>query len=289
MKRIAKPLTIFALSVTLMLFSSSLYAHPHIIDVEAGVEVSQEDLLKDLRSVQVIFMGEFHDHVGHHEAQLAIIDALDDDPEEPLAIGLEMFRRDSQEDLDVWTANKIPLLDFLKIYNDNWSMWPEYSKIFLHARNQEVKMVGLNIPRKYTKKVASTGFNSLSSEERLLLGNVQCEVDETYGNYIRQAMGGFGGHGQNYLFFCEAQLLWDTMMARNLIDFLKENPDYRVVVLAGSGHSWKFGIPRQLEEQSDISYRVILPEIRGRADRTNIKTDIADYLWLDEGDDGWSF
>jgi uncharacterized iron-regulated protein len=264
-------------------------AHPHIVDVENKVEISTETLLEDLRSVQVIFMGEFHDHVGHHQAQLSVIDALDDDPERPLAIGLEMFRRDSQEDLDVWTANKMPLLDFVKVYDDNWSMWPEYSKIFLHARNNEVKMVGLNIPRHFTRKVASSGFDSLSNQERLLLGNVQCEVDENYGNYIRQAMGGFGGHGQNFLFFCEAQMLWDTAMARNLIDFLKENPDYRIVVLAGSGHSWKFGIPRQLTEQSDISYRVILPEIIGRADRNNITTDIADYLWLDIGDDGWTF
>ncbi len=266
----------------------TVLAHPHVLDVSERVEISNEALLEDLRSVQVIFMGEFHDHVGHHEAQLAVIEALDDD-ERPLAIGLEMFRRDSQEDLDVWTANKMPLLEFVEVYNQNWSMWPEYSKIFMYARNQEVKMVGLNIPRNITRKVASTGFKSLSSEERLLLGNVQCEVDLTYGRYIRQAMGGYGGHGEQYLYFCEAQLLWDTMMARNLIDFLKENPDYRVVVMAGSGHAWKFGIPRQLVEQSDISYRVVLPEIIGRVDRESVTKDIADYLWLDVGDDGWSF
>ncbi len=266
----------------------TVLAHPHVLDVSERVEVSKEAFLEDLRRVQVIFMGEFHDHVGHHEAQLAVIKALDDD-ERPLAIGLEMFRRDSQEDLDVWTANKMPLLEFVEVYNQNWSMWPEYSKIFMYARNQEVKMVGLNIPRNITRKVASTGFKSLSSKERLLLGNVQCEVDPTYGRYIRQAMGGYGGHGEQYLYFCEAQLLWDTMMARNLIDFLKENPDYRVLVMAGSGHAWRFGIPRQLVEQSDISYRVVLPEIIGRVDRESVTKDIADYLWLDVGDDGWSF
>jgi uncharacterized iron-regulated protein len=280
--------TLLVMMLAMIVIPSVVTAHPHVVDVKNKVEISAENLLEDLRSVQVVFMGEFHDNVGHHQAQLSIIDALDDDPERPLAIGLEMFRRDSQEDLDVWTANKMPLLDFVKVYNDNWSMWPEYSKIFLHARNHEVKMVGLNIPRHLTRKVASSGFNSLSNQERLLLGNVQCEVDETYGNYIRQAMGGYGGHGQDFLFFCEAQMLWDTMMARNLIDFLKENPDYRVVVLAGSGHAWKFGIPRQLTEQADISYRVILPEIFGRADRNNVTTEIADYLWLDVGDDGWS-
>jgi len=79
------------------------------------------------------------------------------------------------------------------------------------------------------------------------------------------------------------------MMARNLIDFLKENPDYRLVVMAGSGHAWRFGIPRQLAEQSEIRYRVILPEIVGRVDRENVSEDIADYLWLDVGDEGWAF
>ncbi|MEJ2470941.1 MAG: ChaN family lipoprotein, partial [Desulfuromonadales bacterium] len=238
----------------LWLAPATALAHPHLYSVRDRVEITPETLLAELRTVQVIFIGEFHDHVGHHAAQLSVIDALDNEAT-PLAIGLEMFRRDSQESLDVWTANKLPLLEFLPVYNDNWSMWPEYSKIFLHARNQGIKMVGLNIPRHLTRKVASSGFNSLSPNERRMLGNVQCEVDPIYGQYIRRAMGGFGGHGDIFLYFCEAQLLWDTMMARNLIDFLKENPDYRVVVLAGSGHSWKFGIPRQLEEQSDITYR----------------------------------
>ena len=288
MKTISTMILLISTIFVFWLVPLTVLAHPHVLDVSERVEVSKEALIEDLRRVQVIFMGEFHDHVGHHEAQLAVIEALDDD-ERPLAIGLEMFRRDSQEDLDVWTANKMPLLEFVEVYNQNWSMWPEYSKIFMYARNQEVKMVGLNIPRNITRKVASTGFKSLSSEERLLLGNVQCEVDPTYGRYIRQAMGGYGGHGEQYLYFCEAQLLWDTMMARNLIDFLKENPDYRVVVMAGSGHAWKFGIPRQLVEQSDISYRVVLPEIIGRVDRESVTKDIADYLWLDVGDDGWSF
>ena len=97
----------------LLMPSLPAWAHPHIVDVSEKIEVSRETLLADLRQVQVIFVGELHDHVGHHQAQLSIIDALDDD-EKPLAIGLEMFRRDSQEDLDAWTANKVPLLEFLK-------------------------------------------------------------------------------------------------------------------------------------------------------------------------------
>ncbi len=69
----------------------------------------------------------------------------------------------------------------------------------------------------------------------------------------------------------------------------KKQPAYRVVVLTGSGHAWKFGIPRQLMEQLDVSYRVVLPEVDGRVNRDIISAEIADYLWLDVGKEGWVF
>jgi len=288
MKSMRKLIWLVFVTVLAVFLSLTAQAHPHIIDVAEKIEITPEELLNDLRRAQVIFLGEFHDHVGHHSAQLSIIDGLDDD-ERPLAIGLEMFRKDSQATLDRWTANDLPFLEFLSVYNDNWSMWEEYREIFMHARNDEIKMLGLNIPRSITKKVLQNGFKALPEEERQMLGNVQCVVTPTYSDYIRQAMGGYGGHGEQYLHFCEAQMLWDTMMARNLVEFLLKNPDYRVVVLAGSGHAWKFGIPTQMLEQAEISYRVLLPEVSTRVERQSVTKDIADYLWLDEGDDGWTF
>jgi uncharacterized iron-regulated protein len=252
------------------------------------MEIAPAALLADLQRVQVVFIGEFHDHVGHHQAQLAIIESLDD-AERPLAVGLEMFRRDSQASLDRWTAGDLSLHEFLKVYDDNWSLWPAYREIFLSARSRGLKMLGLNIPRSLTAKVMRSGFASLTAAEREALGNVQCVVSPAYGGFIRQALGVHSAHGDQYQHFCEAQLLWDTMMARNLLDFLKENPDYRVVVLAGSGHAWKFGIPRQVLDRAEISYRVLLPEAGGRVDRENVTTEIADYLWLDVGEDGWTF
>ncbi|HKJ29329.1 MAG: ChaN family lipoprotein [Desulfuromonadales bacterium] len=288
MKSMRKLILFVFVAVFTLFLPVTTQAHPHIIEATEKTEISPEALLEDLRSAQVIFLGEFHDHAGHHRAQLTIIDALDDD-ERPLAIGLEMFRKDSQETLNRWTANDLPFLEFLSVYEDNWSMWEVYREIFMHARNEEVKMLGLNIPRSITNKVLLNGFKALPEEERQMLGNVQCVVTPVYGDYIRQAMGGYVGHGDQFLHFCEAQLLWDTMMARNLVDFLQENPEYRVVVLAGSGHAWKFGIPTQMLEQAEISYRVLLPEVVSRVDRQSVTREITDYLWLDEGEDGWTF
>lgn len=281
--------TLLFTALVLATSAATVCSHPHIIDAATRQEVPLDTLLDDLAGVQVVLMGELHNHDGHHRAQLAIIRALDRRDDRPLAVGVEMFRQESQSTLDQWTDGLLPLRKFLPAYNDNWSYWSSYRPIFEYVRDQRVKTVGLNIDREITTKVARNGFASLSDAERQTLGNVVCVVDPTYSDYIRRAMGAHGGEGRQFLFFCEAQLLWDTMMARNIIRFLKENPEYRMVVLAGSAHAWKFGIPRQLAEQSDISYRVLLPEIDVRINRTNLAPDLTDYLWLDEGDDGWEF
>jgi uncharacterized iron-regulated protein len=260
---------------------------PHIIRSAGRAEITADELLRDLATVQVVFIGELHDHSGHHQAQLSIIRKLHASPQ-PLAVGLEMFRKDSQAALDHWLVGGYSLDSFLKVYQDNWSMWDKYREIFEFAKRQKVRLVGLNIPRAITAKVASQGFAALPESERQALGDVRCKVTPEYGDFIRRAMGVHGNHGQQYLFFCEAQMLWDTMMARHLVEFLKDNPNSRVVVLAGSGHAWKFGIPRQLLKQMEVTYRVVLPEIDGRLTRTNIDPEVADYLWLDEGPDGWA-
>ena len=175
MKSMRKLILLVFVALFTLFLPVTTQAHPHIIDAAEKTEISPQALLEDLRRAQVIFLGEFHDHVGHHRAQLTIIDALDDD-ERPLAIGLEMFRKDSQETLDRWTANDLPFLKFLSVYKDNWSMWEEYREIFMHARNEELKMLGLNIPRSITSKVLRNGFKALPEEERQMLGNVQCVV-----------------------------------------------------------------------------------------------------------------
>jgi uncharacterized iron-regulated protein len=263
-------------------------AHPHILRAGDRGEVSPEELIRDLKTVRVVFVGELHDHTGHHQAQLSIIRALKR-ASQPLAIGLEMFRKDSQAALDQWVSGTYPLSSFLKVYEDNWSMWEEYREIFTYARSQKIPMVGLNIPRELSSKVARNGFAALPEKERQALGNVRCAVSPEYSDHIRRAMGGHGGHGQQFLFFCEAQILWDTMMAHHLADYLKANPASRVVVLSGSSHSWKFGMPRQLLEQMEVTYRVVLPEVDGRINRNELDRELTDYLWLDVGEDGWAF
>lgn len=269
----------------------SAWSHPHIIELAGGEEIAPADLVAELRDTRVIFLGEVHDHEGHHLMQLEIIRALHEQGA-PLAVGLEMFRHDYQQALDGWVAGEIAERQFIPIYQRNWSRWRLYRPIFTYAREQQIPLVGLNISRVITRHVARDGFASLSEEQLadLDLPDFACIVDPAYEEFIRRALGG-EEHGEiaNFANFCQAQLLWDRVMAGNLARFLQANPTHRIVVLAGNGHSWQHGIPAQLDSllAEPISHRVLLPEAAGRLDRTNLTPQDTDYLWLDFGPEGW--
>jgi uncharacterized iron-regulated protein len=270
--------------IVILFLGSSLFlvpgsGHAHIYRFADQAIPSFEQMLDDLVQARVIFIGELHNNAGHHRAQLQVIRGLKKRGVQ-LAIGMEMFRRDSQEMLDRWVAGELSLPAFAAVFNDNWSSWGQYREILFYGYSERVPLVGLNVSRDITRQVAKKGFASLDEQQLQRLPAVACNVDRTYEKFIRRALKGHVNRDIPFRNFCEAQLLWDKVMAHNIIRFLDANPDYSMVVLAGSGHSWKRGIPAQLQQLTDISYRVLLPEIPGKADRSNLSIADADYLLL---------
>lgn len=263
----------------LLSISTHRPAEAHILRLDRGQYVSFAEVLKDLRTARVVFMGELHDHAGHHRAQLQVIRALHKRGI-TLAVGLEMFRSDSQQALDRWVAGESSEEEFLRDYEENWSMWPVYREIFLFAREHGVRLVGLNLSRKITGQVASKGIASLSPEQLGELSEVRCIVDPPYRSYIQRTLGAHAHKGAAFEHFCEAQLLWDTAMALTLMNFLGTHPEHLVVVLAGSGHAWHYGIPRQLRLLGETNLRVLLPEIPGRIEEGTATAEEADYLLI---------
>lgn len=274
MRRLALSLLLAAL-----LLGAPAAGTAHILRVADRSYVSLEEMIADLQTVRLVFMGELHDDEGHHRAQLQVIRSLREAGTK-VAVGLEMFRSDSQGTLDDWVAGKMSEGDFLKVYRENWSMWPSYKKIFRYARKKRVPLVGLNISRGVTQQVARNGFASLSAEQMGELPKVRCDVDASYQEYMRWVLGGHAHNGAGFLNFCEAQMLWDTVMAETLLDYLAAHPEHVVVILAGSGHAWKYGIPEQVRRRSEVPFRVLLPEIPGRISEEDATAVEADYLML---------
>ncbi len=251
-----------------------------ILRVADGSVVNLPAILQDLQSVSLVFVGELHDQASHHWAQLQIIRALAGSGKK-VALGIEMFEAENQPYLDRWVRGETPPDQFRRVYRENWNQpWRLYSDIFLFSRKVQMPIVGLNISPSIVRQVARRGFASLTPEQIQDLPPLSCNVDEVYQEFIRRALGVPEKAGLVFQYFCEAQLLWDSAMAWHALAFLRENPDFTLVVLAGSGHSWKRAIPEQIRRQSDLSYRVILPEMP-RLERDNVSIGDTDYLWLD--------
>jgi uncharacterized iron-regulated protein len=250
-------------------------------DLNREKELPMSQVLADLKKNRIVLVGEHHSNRQHHMAQLAVIRALKEAGLR-VAVGLEMFRNESQAALDQWISGEIDDKRFEKIYYDNWNFpWQAYRKIFEYARNQQIPLIGLNVPREITRQVSRNGFKSLSPQQKGKISEVSCIVDQEYMNYIRKAFGGHG-HGQlNFIYFCEAQLVWDSAMAVYTLDYLKKNPDSIVVILSGTGHAQKGAVPRQIRVRSNLPYAVILPEIPGSIDAATISNADADYIMLD--------
>lgn len=229
---------------------------------------------------QVFLVGEHHDNPHHHLHQLEVIREFHEGAEKPMAIGLEMFETEYQDQLNQWVSGNLSLDDFVKIYYENWDQpWILYRDIFLYAREHQIPLIALNIPRRIVRKVAQRGFASLNTEDLSFLpAGITCDVTPEYEDFIQRVFGWHGHKNNSFSYFCEAQVLWDTVMALNILRFNGNNPQVKQVILAGDGHAWKPGIPRQIIVRKDIAITVILPETE-KVNRRNVTTKDADYLW----------
>jgi uncharacterized iron-regulated protein len=285
-KKVAAMKKIISIIVFVVMLASGCWAkqdrYDHrLFDLNREKELLMSQALAELKKRRIVLVGEHHNNMEHHMAQLAVIRALHEAGIQ-VAVGLEMFRNESQPALDQWVAGDIDDERFEKIYYDNWNFpWTAYREVFEYARDHQIPMIGLNVPREITRQVSRNGFKSLSPEQKGKIAEVSCIVDQEYMNYIRRAFGGHG-HGQlNFIYFCEAQLVWDSAMAVYTLEYLKNNPNAVVVILTGTGHAQKGAVPRQIRARSNLPYTVILPEIPGSIDAETITRKDADYIMLD--------
>lgn len=262
-----------------VLAGSACAASLLLYEVSSRRSIPLEAALPKLIQSEVITAGEIHDRQSDHDAQLAIIRAMHARGHK-VAVGLEMFQRRSQGDLDEWIAGKLSEKDFEVRFSRNWGMtWLLYREIFLFCKNERIPMVGLNVPREITSKVAREGFASLSPDELGLLPPITCRVGKQYAELMRRAHGHAGMSEAAFTRFCEAQLVWDASMAVHAEEYLKANPGGSLIILTGAVHAWREGIPEQLKSVNPKrSSLVILPESDERFRKDAVTVEDCDYL-----------
>lgn len=262
------------------------YEHYDILNIANKNILSLEKFIGEIERADIIVLGEIHDNKIHHNFQLRVIKELHKRGRD-IAIALEMFRQENQIELDNFIAGRSSISDFQKAFNENWSKsWHLYSDIFLFAREKRIPLIGVNIPKEITEKVAEKGFFSLSKKDlEKLPPQVLCDVDDDYMTFMRKIFGFHGKSDREFKNFCEAQVLWDKSMAYYVLEYLKKRPGSQIILLTGAVHAWKKAFPNQIKKMnSKIKVITVLPQTRGYIEPSNLTVKDADYL-LYEGDD----
>ncbi len=233
------------------------------------------DIIGDIAKSKVVFIGEKHTSFSSHLNQLKIIKEMYK-KNNKVAIAMEMFQKPYQKYLDAFVAGEITEKEMIikTEYFDRWKYDYElYRPILLFAKEKNIPIVAINIDRKITKQVVTEGLDSLDEEQR---AQIPSSIDFKTTKYKQQLKMIYAMHKskdfKSFDEFYHAQLVWDESMAKNIVDFMKKNPEHSVAVLAGNGHvMYGYGIPSRIERRGITDYTIAL-------NMKNPTPGIADYI-----------
>jgi hypothetical protein len=181
--------------------------------------------------------------------------------------------------MDEYLAGRIDERKFLQRseYFTRWGYdYNLYKPIIDYLKQQNIPVIALNIQRDISRKVAREGINSLPDDQKKQLPS---EMDFSNKQYREDLNNVFSIHTKqkelkDFNYFFQAQTLWDEGMAESAQKFLANNPESKLVILAGNGHvRHKYGIPERLHRRNHESFKVVVQD-------EEIEDGIADYVLL---------
>lgn len=248
-----------------------------ILDLKTGTVITFDQLIDQISSKDLIFIGEVHDNPEHHLIQVQILQVLMECCG-PISVAMEFFEKPQQSTLDRYHQGELDEGEFLE--EVDWgSDYHFYRPLIRMAKQHGAAVLAINAPRKVVRKVARQGLQSLDEPER---SEIAKEIDlgnEAHRTYVRKAYEQHS-HGdlKQFDYFYEAQCVWEDTMAESLAEYLKVNGT-KVVVFAGNGHIInRFGIPDRTVERIPVSTVTIMPLPLGH--EVKIEKETADYVWL---------
>jgi uncharacterized iron-regulated protein len=106
-----------------------------------------------------------------------------------------------------------------------------------YAQRHRIPLLALNASTETVQAVSRNGIDGLDESIRAQLPS---RIDLAAGEYREQLISVFAMHGpmqrSHLQRFLEVQFIWDQTMATTAGEYLNENPERTLVLLAGSGH-----------------------------------------------------
>ena len=226
-----------------------------ILHLPTGLKVSFDQMQNAISSSRVIYIGETHDNIEAHRAQLEIIQDLAKRFPGKISVGMEMFRRSAQQNLNQWNKGELSSGKFKKLFRKHWGNGYElYKSIFEFLHKNNIPLIGL----KSSKKTEDTFRDNDQPGQNDL---PKIDFNDRYHRPFSMSI--FGGHQAMEKPY-RMLLLWEETMAQTVADFLinPSNINSKLVILAGGFHvQYGFGIPKRAFRRVPHSYSIVLPTV----------------------------
>ena len=179
----------FFLIVFAVLLHQSVFAQhkaAYRIVVQDGEFVDYDQMKEELEIADVILFGEMHDNPICHWLEFELLKDLHNDSTQQVVLALEMIERDNNELLQKYLAGELSHEEFdstARLWNNYVT---DYKPLIDYAKEQEIQVVGTNVPRRYASTIYKDGFSSLDSlslDEREWLAPLPIEYDKELPGY----------------------------------------------------------------------------------------------------------
>lgn len=220
-----------------------------IFDVATQEEITVEQLVLDVSKTDVVFFGEEHNDSVAHTLQYQVLRRMDD-LYPSVALSMEMFATSEQLVLDEYLAGLVTDRNLASDVN-LWNNYDDYRPLVEYARENGIRVIAANAPRRYTNRVTRLGLTSLTDlphQSQALLAPLP--IDTLTGRYYEKFVGLMGGQEHmGTMKIYQSQNLWDATMAYRIHGFLLNFPDTKILHLNGKFHSdEKLGTIAQLKK-----------------------------------------
>ena len=168
-----------------------------------GKEISYDKMTKDLAKADFVFVGELHNNPISHWLELEITKSLFKAKDGKIIQGAEMFEADDQLIIDEFLSGLYPE----KKFEPEMKLWPNYSTdykpLLMFAKENNIRFIATNIPRRYASVVYKKGFEGLeklSPEAKKYIAPLPIKYDKELDCYkAMMNMGGMPAHANENL------------------------------------------------------------------------------------------